>query len=202
MFCGPIRSSTTTGVTNPLAILQLVAHQIAGTFTRHADALRRVADAMAARLAADIGVELYELLGRPNYADVIGRGPAYGMARTAGMLLREMIPLRGDSMPAASFRHGPLLDAGPDHTLFAMASGHTAGLVHAISAETAAKGSRVLLITDQPAQKLGDGVKVVSVPDLGEECFCHLALQIIEQYIAATVERHGTQFVLEVTTSE
>jgi fructoselysine-6-P-deglycase FrlB-like protein len=202
MFAGETRSSATKGVTNPLAILQLMAHQIGGSFDEHLDALRRTADAMAARQTNDLGSELYDFMGRPGYTDVIARGPAYGMALVAGLLLREMIPVRGNAVPAATFRHGPMLDTGANHTLICLAGGRTAGLVRDMAAEAAGRGSRVLLISDQPVTLMEPQTKVIRLPDLGEECFPFLALQVIEQYIAATVERHGTSYHLLVTTRE
>ena len=202
MLVGEIHTSTTKGVTNPLALLQLIAHQTAGTFQQQFDALRRTADAMATMVKNDIGAELYDWFGQPDFTDVLGRGPAYGMARVGGMLLREMVRVRNDAMPGASFRHGAVLEMGPGHKMISLASGKTAELGHAVARDAAKAGSQVILITDQPGQHSGKNLKVVTVPDLGEECFQYLALQVMEQYIAAGTDRHGTEYSFFVTTKE
>ena len=158
---------------------------------------------MAARNASDAGERICEFLSEtPAYVDVIGRGPGFGAALCGGLLMREMIPIRGGWMASGTYRHGPLLDAGEGHCLFCLADGRTAELGYRIASDAAARGSMVVLITDQPDPQLPERALVVSVPNLGEECFPFLALQTIEQFIIATIEKHGTRYRLLTTTTE
>ncbi len=199
---GPEQATATKSYTNTLALLGLLADAVAGLpGSRLADeAAERAADMLADR--GGLAGRLIEALdGVPGHIDVVGRGPGLGTALYGGLVLRELLALRGGWMPAGHFRHGPLLDVGAGHRLIVVAGGRTAALGTRLATDAAGRGGRAVLITDRAPDAV-PGVLAVAIPVKDELLFALLAALPFELYMAEAARRVGTAYQRLQTTSE
>lgn len=202
LHCGRETATATKSFTNTLGLLIAV-----GAACRHRAANVALADCagrMATMLGDPDGVAeriLDSLGGVPGHLDVVGRGPGFGTALYAGLMLRELLAIRGGWMTPGHFRHGPLLDVGADHRLIVIAGRHRLDLGARLAADAAARGGRAVLIADGPAPPT-PGVLVVPIEAPDEATFALLAAVPFELVMAQAARIAGTRYVRIQTTTE
>ena len=112
----------------------------------------------------------------------------------AGLVLRELLALRGGWLTAGTFRHGPLLDVGEGHGAIVIAGGRTADLGLRMAEDIAARGGRALHITNGAASTAA-GVLSVALDVDDEAQFALLAILPVEHFLSAAAEAVGTRYV-------
>ena len=201
LHCGPELAVATKSYTNTLALLLMLGAELRGA---NATAmLGRAPDRCAQILAdPDMGPAILSFFGGvPNYIDVVGRGPGYGNALHAGLILREFLALRGGWMTSGAFRHGPLLDVTRGDCAIVIAGGRTADHGHRLAQDFAARGGRALHITsERPAEV--QGVMSITVEAEDEAIFSLLASLPVENFLRAAADQVGTRYVRIQTESE
>ena len=201
LHCGPELAVATKSFTNTVALLLMLGAALRGT--DGASALRGAPARCAALLAdRDMGARILSLFGGvPGYLDVMGRGPGQGTALLAGLVLRELLALRGGWMTAGTFRHGPLLDVGEGHGAIVIAGGRTADLGLRMAEDIAARGGRALHITNGAASTAA-GVLSVALDVEDEAQFALLAILPVEHFLRAAAAAVGTRYVRVQTETE
>jgi glucosamine--fructose-6-phosphate aminotransferase (isomerizing) len=198
LHCGIERATATKSFTNTLGVLLLLGR--ATDAARSATTSGAMADLLGDR--AGLADRLFEAMGGiPPYLDVVGRGPAYGTALFGGLVLRELLALRGGWMTSGHFRHGPLLDVGTGHRLIVVAGRRTLELGLGLARDAAARGGRAILIADGAAPG-APGVLTLPITAPDEATFALLAAVPFELYMARAARDAGTRYVRIQTTSE
>lgn len=201
LHCGVEHAVATKSFTNTLALLLLLGE--AATGRRPGDRLRG-AERQVGRLLGDGGLGeriLDHFGGLPSRLDVIGRGPARGTAMVGALVLRELLALPAVGWAGGQYRHGPLLDMGPDGRAIVLAGGRTADLGRRLASDLAARGSRVLLVTDGPPP--GDRrILPVRIEAADEALFALLALLPVEAMMLAAARSRGTDYIRIQTESQ
>ena len=96
----------------------------------------------------------------------------------------------GAAFTGGAFRHGPFEVLGPGHRAVVLApAGRTAGLLTAMSQEMAARGSRVVLITDLEESPRQENLLILRVRNFGEERLFGLAIAQVQGYLLHHVAR-------------
>ena len=194
LHCGPELSVATKSYTNTLALLILLGAKLRGV--DGVDMIDRAPD-RCARLIDDkeMGPAILSFFdGMPGYLDVIGRGPGYGTALHAGLILREFLALRGGWMTGGAFRHGPLLDVTDGDRAIVIAGGRTAGLGHRLARDFATRGGRAIFISNEPSER-AEGVMSIAIEAENEALFALLASLPVENFLRTAAERFGTAYV-------
>jgi glucosamine--fructose-6-phosphate aminotransferase (isomerizing) len=194
LHCGPELAVATKSFTSTLALLLML-----GTAIRDEDGVAELAD-VAARSAAllaehDMGSTILAFFGGvPDYLNVVGRGPGYGTALHAGLILREFLALRSGWMTAGGFRHGPLLDIGEGDRVIVIAGGRTAHLGRRLAEDVASRGGRALHVTTERAAER-DGILQVVIETGNEAIFALLASLPLENLLVAAADVAGSRYV-------
>ena len=201
LHCGPELAVATKSFSNTLALLLMLGATIGGDAGSRP--LADVAERSAALLAErDMGNGILAFFGGvPGYLDVVGRGPGYGTALHAGLILREFLALRGGWMTAGGFRHGPLLDIGEGDRVIVVAGGKTAHLGRRLAEDVAARGGRALQVTTERAAA-NDGILQVVIEADDEGLFALLACLPLENFLVAAADVAGSRYVRIQTENE
>ena len=134
--------------------------------------------------------------------EILGRGAALGGAFYGALCLREMSLRRASALSGGEFRHGPLLDVDATHLAIILALGDTGALGDRLATDCLARKGKVVLVTDHEPPQLRTGllaIRVNAVPAGWEGLSAALVPQVLT---LALIERHGSHYVREQTTSE
>jgi glucosamine--fructose-6-phosphate aminotransferase (isomerizing) len=158
---------------NTLAVLHLLARAVRGSSAvlPALAALERLADTMPDVDRSGIA-RAADLLADASAIHFIGRGPGFVAARQAALTFMEGTRASAVALTGGGLRHGPfeLVDASYRCVLF-IPGGATAGLLAAMAAEIAEKGSHVVAVTDQDLRLPAETCQVLRVPVVGEDLF-------------------------------
>ncbi len=183
LLADPERSITNQTYLNTLGLLYLMA----GGAT---DKLIEVADSLEASLDPARVSAAAEFLQPADCLHVIARGPSLAAARQLGLTLMEGARCKAAAFAAGAFRHGPFEVAGPGHQAIVMAArGKTESLCLGLAAELAAKGSRVLLLTDCESTPASPNLFELRVPHHGEEHLFPLTLALVQAHLLDNIAR-------------
>ncbi|MCE5271149.1 SIS domain-containing protein [bacterium] len=183
LLADPERSITNQTYLNTLGLLYLMAGGATGRLHTVADSLEPGLDPGRVSAAA-------EFIQPADCLHVIARGPSLAAARQLGLTLMEGARCKAAAFAAGAFRHGPFEVAGPGHQAIVMAArGRTESLCLGLAAELAAKGSRVLLLTDCESTPAGPNLFELRVPYHGEEHLFPLALAMVQAHLLDNIAR-------------
>jgi glucosamine--fructose-6-phosphate aminotransferase (isomerizing) len=179
MHAGHETAISTKTYVNTMALLYLMARSLEGdrALREAIDELHRLAEQMP---SLEVGEEMREAAAflLPMQAiQFVARGPSMVAARQAALTFMEGAKLPATALTAGAFRHGPFELAREGHrALFFVPQGRTAEITLGLARECAARGSRVVVLTDLDlSQEAGSGMWVSRLPAVGEELFSLLA---------------------------
>ncbi len=141
---------------------------------------------LAHRLLDDLGP--FETVGRGlaghDHAFVLGRGPGQAVAAEVALKIKEISYIHAEGLAAGELKHGPLALIEDGTPVLAIAPGGDRfdSMVSSMQ-EVAARGARVLGITDDPAALQEAGFDPLAVPGDDPVTFPYLA-SIAGQVIA------------------
>lgn len=117
-------------------------------------------------------VALRARLGIPAYLDVVGRGPALGVANQSALILRESAEILGASRSAGLLRHGPIHDIGPGRkALLFVSAGSTGKLGLGLVRDLLERGADVALVTDLTGAPAHERLTIIPLPAVDEPVF-------------------------------
>ena len=190
MLAGDEAAISTKTYVNTLAVLHLMARE-AGKVDPALDRLERVSEAMNAVPPESIEKAADVLAGAPAL-QFIARGPAMAAAKEACLSFVEGTRLMTSALTGGAFRHGPLELADANHyCVMFIPQSPTADLLNHLALELTAKGSHVVVITDQPAGAVPAVAAVLSVPAHGEDLFCLEVASVHARLLDAVARRRG-----------
>lgn len=194
MCAGKEAAISTKTYVNTLGVLFLMAKAVRGE--------KDIEEGLAAlKLAADrmneydrVGItEEATLLAAAHYLHFVSRGPAMAAARQAALTFMEGTRLSATALTGGAFRHGPFELAGEGHhAVFFAPSGSTYDLLSAMALEAVGKGSKVVVITDGKMAETA-GLRILRVPDLGENLFPVAAAMTQERLLYETARQRGVE---------
>ena len=197
IHAGPEEMSSSKTYTNTLLVLlELVRQACRREDQQWAADLRRL-HRLAETLVEEWDTranELADLVGDAILLDLVGRGPSYATAMQSAVILKEGAHLVTEALTGASFRHGQIEIAGPDHAAVIFAPqgpGFDPSL--AVAGDLARLGSRVCVLTDGDPGDLPGDVLVGRIPQTNEYLFAVLSAIPLELLIVSIAERRGLE---------
>lgn len=135
-----------------------------------------------------ISHDLESFLGFPPYVSLIGRGYSMCTVDAGALFLKEVSKYPSIPFDAGQFRHGPFEMIGPDFTAILFAAEGT-GFKNQVqlAKDIAAKGSKVIVITDNMDVRNEDNIMVIHQNYVSPELACVgniLPVQCLGNYIA------------------
>jgi len=194
MCAGEEAAISTKTYVNTLGLLHLMCKAVCGEkeIEKGLVSLALAADRMNENDRAGIA-ETALLLAEAKYLHFVSRGPAMAAARQAALTFMEGTRLSSTALTGGAFRHGPFELAGMGHhVVFFAPSGSTHDLLSAMAHETAAKRSKVVVITDGNIEKTA-GLKILHTPNLGENLFPISVAMTQELLLYETAKQRGIE---------
>jgi len=113
-----------------------------------------------------------ELLGRPEFVQVIGRGPSYSTVKQGALMFMEAARNPSAGIYGGEFRHGPMemVKEGFRAVIFAP-DGATCEQGFKMAADIAGFGGKVLLITNKNGELPAKGIQRILIPFYDEFLF-------------------------------
>jgi glucosamine--fructose-6-phosphate aminotransferase (isomerizing) len=145
--------------------------------------------------------EMFEFCTGITSIDVIGRGFGLAGAMMGALCLREMTTIRASGHSGGGFRHGPLLDVDSSQLSIIHGTGATSGLARRLAEDCAARGGRVILVSDRVAKETS-GIFPVVVSPLVQPWSALTAVLVPQALTLAFIERHGTHYTRITTAAE
>ena len=190
MMAGEEASISTKTYANTLAVLHLMAQEPELIETA-LDRLDRVAASMHATPQEAIEKAADMLAGAPAI-QFIGRGPTMSSARESSLAFMEGARIVCSALTGGNFRHGPLELSDANHyCVIFIPQSPTSGLMNGLAAELTAKGSRVVVITDQAPDVAISADAVISIPTHGVSLFSLAAASAHARLLEAVARRRG-----------
>jgi glutamine---fructose-6-phosphate transaminase (isomerizing) len=197
MCAGEEEAISTKTYTNTLAILHLLGTVLnGGEMGQEMERLERLADGMEEAIdgrrreieaAADF-------LDGVQFLYFIARGPTLAAAHQGALTFNEGAGLPTSALSGGTFRHGPLELVGEEFAgLFFAPKGKTWALVKDMACEVAEGGGRVLLLTDGKLDGLSERVRVLELPEFGEDLFPLNACVPVELLLYEVAHRRGRE---------
>lgn len=174
MCAGAETSITTKTYANTMAVLHLMAHTVESEGNLECEFERLVALADASDRPDSVEeIELAaRLLADAANLHFIARGSAMVAARQAALTFMEGARISCAAFTGGAFRHGPMETVDAQHRCVVfLPGGATFGLLESMARELVRLGSRVVAITDQHAVSGGSNMRVLRVPEFGEDLF-------------------------------
>lgn len=132
------------------------------------------------------------LLADAKALHFISRGPALSAAKQAALTFMEGTRLSSTAFTGGAFRHGPYELVDSSHRcVFFIPGGKTFDLLTNMATEVAAKGSHMVIITDQEFSPPTAQVCCLTVPPSREELFSIAAAPTQELLLEALARRRG-----------
>jgi glutamine---fructose-6-phosphate transaminase (isomerizing) len=174
IFAGQETRTSSKTYTNTLALLYLIAEQIADGNGASRTCVESAGDALVEAMRSTLA-QANELVERTlahwialDAMQVVARGPSLATAHELALILAENIGLCVQPIDGGSFRHGFNYMAGEGHPmLFLAPDSQTAPLTGTIAAQMAERGSRVVVLSSG-----------VAASDLGVENVLELQLPL------------------------
>jgi glucosamine--fructose-6-phosphate aminotransferase (isomerizing) len=175
MMAGRQTSVSTKTYTCAVAVLMYLAVAIARKpprsltreLTRAVEAMERVLDRHD-----DLTPPTVEFFNDPPYVALLSRGADLSTVYQGALMLKEVVRLGAEPMPAGQFRHGPIEIINPNHryVIFARQGlpgrpGKSGKLLIKLAHDIRSHGGRVLLYTDLPFGEITN-VRLVEVEPL------------------------------------
>ena len=195
-------ANATKTFTNSTAASVIIASEIAGHTWQSEAAKAAEAFSRSLEMVLEQRQVIEEFARGSVNIEILGRGAALGSALYGALCLREMTLRRASALSAGAFRHGPLLDVDTTHLAMILALGHTGALGDRLAKDCLARKGKVVLVTDhQPPQHEAGllAIRVNAAPAGWEGLTAALVPQALT---LAHIERQGSQYVREQTTSE
>jgi glucosamine--fructose-6-phosphate aminotransferase (isomerizing) len=190
MMAGEEASISTKTYANTLAVLHLMGQE-PNTLDAALDRLEQVSAAMHAPTQESVEKAAYVLAGAPAL-QFIGRGPTMASARESSLAFMEGARIICSALTGGNFRHGPLELADANHyCVMFIPQCPTCGLMNNLAAELTAKGSHVVVITDQSPGVAISASAVISIPAHGELLFSLAAASTHARLLEAVARRKG-----------
>jgi glucosamine--fructose-6-phosphate aminotransferase (isomerizing) len=146
--------------------LSAVVHLVAA-WTRDATLLKAL-ESLPASLAQCESVDwaaATRLLAAHEDVFVVGRGPAFPIAREVALKLKEVCGIHAEAMSAAELLHGPISIASPLLPAIVLAGDEQVKpTVDAAISRLRTAGAPVVLLTASRENGAGGGVQVVTIP--------------------------------------
>ncbi len=190
--------ASTKAFTAQLAVLALMTLKLAHAcgaisavaLNSHLKALRATAAGMHTLLQQRREMEaLTRLFVSVHGALFLGRGPCYPLALEGALKLKEISYLHAEGYAAGEMKHGPiaLIDDKIPVVVLAPQQYHLQKVLSNLQ-EVQARGARVILITDLPAEAQPQGVDaVISLPTgdyFTTPLYAAIPLQLLAYYVA------------------
>ncbi len=195
-------ANATKTYTNSTAACIIIASEIAGQAWQSEAAKAVEAFSRSLEIVLEQREVMEEFARGSVNIEILGRGAALGGALYGALCLREMTLRRASALSAGEFRHGPLLDVDATHLAMILALGNTGAFGDRLAQDCLARNGKVALVTDhEPPQREAGllAIRLNAVPAGWEGLTAALVPQALT---LAHIERHGSQYVREQTTSE
>lgn len=175
-LCGPeiavASTKATTAQLSALACLALAAGRSRGVIDEKSETelvsqLLHLPSAISKALACEKQIEgIAQILGRVDHALYLGRGPMYPVALEGALKLKEISYIHAEGYAAGELKHGPIALVDEDMPVVVVApSDELMDKTLSNMEEVAARGGKIILITDEKNEKLGRGnLEVISLP--------------------------------------
>jgi len=175
-LCGPeicvASTKATTAQLSVLAALAIAAGKARGVLDRAGEqelarALMHLPAAISEVLHREDQIEeISRHLARKRDVLYLGRGPMYPIALEGALKLKEISYIHAEGYAGGEFKHGPIALVDEDMPVVVVAPSDPL-LEKTLSnmQEVAARGGRIILITDEAGRALaGEGIEVITVP--------------------------------------